>query len=312
MRRPLTVAALATLLLGTGACDRPASDAPAASAPAENAATPRVRVASVRVRFDNGRPEFGGSAPSEDRLRAVAVFADADPRDRPVIEALVGQAAAGAPLLAIDTCVRQGSAGMPMAELPALKPASWIQLLDVGNLELRAGGLSLPLQIRLLPAVIEATRGVRYDAAVERGRTFLASGPLAVSGTGGDGVAAFSAQVAVPRPVRITLVGETPPEGGLVRGLRAGELHVRWGSADASADLELLAGSETSQEPVWLRCRPKDDGAFTLPVDLVAHLPARSPQRPWTVMVVRRSRAAVPGFAGQALVLELADAVHVE
>ncbi len=294
------------------ACERPANDDVHANAPPQAPAAPRASVASIRVRFDNGRPEFGKAESSEDRLRAVAVFADADPRDRSIVQALVSESADADAVPEPDTCVRQGSAGARGDAAPATRPSSWIQLMDVGNLELRAGSLSLPLQIRLLPAVIDATRGVRYEAVVDRGRGFLAAGVLRLSGTGGDGVAAFATEVAVPRPVRISFVGDAPPQTGLVRGLATGELRVRWGSVDNRADLELLAGSETSDEPVWLRCRPKDDGEFTLPPDLVAQLPPRSAARPWTLMVVRRSRAAVPGFAEGGLVLELADAVHVE
>ncbi|MBM4342596.1 MAG: hypothetical protein FJ100_04375 [Deltaproteobacteria bacterium] len=294
------------------ACERPAADPAESHALPATPAPTRARVASIRVRFDNGRPEFGKAESSEDRLRAVAVFADADPRDRSIVLGLVGGGDAAGADPGLDGCVRQGSVGGGAGAAASTRPASWIQLMDVGNLELRAGNLALPLQIRLLPAVVDATRGVRYEAVVERGRGLLAAGTLRLSATGGDGMAAFSAEVAVPRPVRISFVGDQPPETGLVRHLPPGELRVRWGSVDGRADLELLAGSETTDVPVWLRCRPKDDGEFVLPAGMVAQLPPRSPQRPWTLMVVRRSRAAVPGFGDGGLTLEVADAVHVE
>ncbi len=294
------------------ACDRPVVEDAETHAPPQPAFALRTKMASIVVRFDNGRPEFGKAESSEDRLRAVAVFADADPRDRPIVQALVGGRTASDAAPQLDACVRQGSAGATREPTSDTRPASWIQLMDVGNLELRAGSLGLPLQIRLLPAVIDATRGVRYEAVVDRGRGFLAAGTLRLSGTGGDGIAAFTAELPVPRPLRISFVGDASPQTGLVRGLPPGELRVRWGSADGRADLELLAGSETSDEPVWLRCRPRDDGEFTLPPDLVAQLPPRSAARPWTLMVVRRSRAPVPGFVEGGLVLEVADAVHVE
>ncbi|MSQ84982.1 MAG: hypothetical protein EXR77_19265 [Myxococcales bacterium] len=303
---------LGPLAAAASGCDRAEPADVAATVATEPAGAPRLRVATVVIRFDNGRPDFG-SAPTDDRLRTVAVFADVDPADRAVVDALAGQPPVMDSAIAVDTCARQAHALPPAAASPMVRPASWIQLLDVGNLELRAGNLMLPLQIHLLPSVIDATRGVRYDAAVEHGRSFLAAGALIVNSTGGDGVAPFSARVQVPRPVRITFVGEQPTSAGVVQGLSAdSELRVRWGSVDGTADLELVAGAEQEGQAAWLRCRLRDDGDFSVPAALVAELPARSPKRPWTVMLVRRTRGAVAGFSDQALVLELADSVHVD
>lgn len=285
---------------------------PADRAPAESPPAARIRAAAVRVRFDNGRPEFGQQAPTDDRLRAVAVFADVDRRDSALADALVGQPPADAPDLQPDTCALQALAGQDVAALPALRPQSWAQLLDVGNLELRAGQQRLPLRIQLLPAIIDATRGVRYEGAAEHGRGILSAGQLQLAATGGDGVAAFSVAVRVPRPVRITFVGEQPPQAGIVRGVAANsEIRLRWGSVDGAAELELIVGMQSAAEPGWLRCRLRDDGEFAVPAELAAKLPARSEQRPWVLMLVRRARAAIGGFAGSALVIELADAVHL-
>ncbi len=294
-------------------CDRPALLAGDDVATPQRADTPRLRRASIWIRFDNGRLDTGTGPPNEDRLTVSAVFGDADPHDAQVIDALAGQATVGNAGLPADSCEHLISAGQGLNPAGVARPRSWVQLLDIGNLKLSAGSLQLPLRVQLVPAVIDATRGVRYDAAVDHGRNFLAAGTLTVAATGGDGVAAFAAAIGVPRPVRISYIGDAAVRGGTVQGPVAEEaLRLRWGSVDGSADLELRIGSEAPGQLGWLRCRLHDDGEFIVPKALSDSLPKRQAHRPWSMVLVRRTTAAVAGFAGQPLVLELADGVHVD
>jgi hypothetical protein len=273
----------------------------------------RQRTAAVSLRFENGPIEWQDPAAGSDRLSVAAVFADVDRRDLDLLGTLVGQPGNVSTQVGLDTCVRQSEANRPLGAASSTRPHSWMQLLDVGNLELRAGAKREPLRVQLVPQVIESARGVRYDLAIDQARTWLQAGALSLHGTGGDGVAAFHASVAVPRPVRISHVGQVAVRQGLVEGVGRDEtLLLRWGSIDGTAELELLVGSDEPGTLSWLRCNLRDDGEFAVPPALTEQLPARSPQRPWLVGLVRRVRVEVPGFAGKLLSLELADRVRLQ
>ena len=311
----LTAAVLTAAVLWSCSRDR---DAPTVKRPAVSDQGPqrRQRAAAVVIRFDNGRSaanqEAAGGEPAEDRLQIAAVFADIDNRDTNLLSTLTGQTTAGAEIPGLDTCMRQPEAARATGLSTPTDLNGWAQLLDIGNLELRAGEHRLPLRVQLLPAVVEAARGVRYDFAQDRARALLSASPIQLVATGGDGVAAFEAAVAVPRPVRITHVGPVVVRQGSAQGVPAGEdLRLRWGSVDGTAELEVRVGSEEPGSLGWVRCRLRDDGEFAIPASLTADLPERGPRRPWLVVLVRRRSAAIPGFAGQPLRLELADSVHV-
>jgi len=301
-----------------GGCDRNAQ-APESEAELQAGLTERfdprhrARAAAVTIRFANGRLEPWGVAAGSDRLQIAAVFGDVDRRDITLVGDLVGQAPRAPALPSVDACVRQPGLLHRFDVRPSAVPHAYVQLLDVGNLELRAGKLHLPLRVQLVPSLLAAARGVRYDGDQDMGRSWLAGGPLHLAATGGDGIAAFDAVVAVPRPVRLTYVGSEPVRAGHVQGPAPGQdLLLRWGSVDGSAELELQVGAEVDGALGWLRCRLRDDGAFSVPAALIAQLPARTPGRPWLAMLVRSRRAAIAGFEGLPLSLELTDAAHID
>lgn len=272
----------------------------------------RTRAAAITVRFHHGRGARGSVEQGHDRLQAAAVFADVDRRDVGLLAGLADQSGPGGMLDGVDTCVRQPEATRPLGTGTATRAQAWMQLLDVGNVELASRDQHWPLRIQLVPAVVEAARGVRYDLAIDEARMMLAASPLVLRATGGDGVAPFEARVDVPRPVRITHIGAVAVRQGVAAGVVTdGDLPLRWGSVDGHAELEMRIGSEEPGTLGWLRCRLQDDGAFTVPRSLMESLPPRSERRPWLVVLVRRTTAAVPGFAGQPLRLELTDSVHV-
>ena len=305
-------------ILGTAcACDR-ATPAPDPEASQQAGLTegfdPRHRqhAAAVTIRFANGRLEPWGGVAGSDRLQVAAVFGDVDRRDVTLVGDLVGQAQQAPALPSEDACVRQPGLLHRFDVQPSAAPHAYVQLLDVGNLELRAGALKLPLRVQLVPSLFAAARGLRYDADQDMGRSWLAAGPLHLTATGGDGIAAFDAVVPVPRPVRLTYVGSEPVRGGRAQGPVPGQdLVVRWGSVDGAADLELQVGAEVDGGLGWLRCRLRDDGAFSVPAALTAQLPVRTADRPWLAVLVRSRQAPIAGFEGMPLRLELTDAAHI-
>jgi hypothetical protein len=213
----------------------------------------------------------------------------------------------------LDSCVRQAEAWQRPGTRPVAEPRAWLQLLDVGNVSLHAGPLRLGLRVQMVPSLLHAIRGVRYDGDQDQSRPWLATGALRLVATGGDGVAPFEAKVEVPRPVRLTWVGSQPVRAGRVQAPEEHqEFVLRWGSVDGAADLEVQIGSEDPGGLGWVRCRLRDDGEFTVPSALVHLLPPRMQERPWLVVLVRSRRAAIPGFEGTPLRLELTDSAYVQ
>ncbi len=301
---------LAALVAGLAACDRPPHRP---RKPVRQRKRPdRVQAAAVAIRFSNSGVEPGSTRLGYDRLRVSAVFADADRRDTHLLPDLVGTTLRGRRIQGMDSCVRTAGPWLTRVNRPHARPKTYLQLLDVGNLTITAGERRLPLRISLVPSLFSAVRGVRYDGDVDHSRTWLAAPALRLSATGGDGVAAFTARVPVPRPVRLTHVGGQAVRGGAVSGLAPHEnLSIRWGSVDGDADLQVLVGNEQGEGIDWLRCRLRDDGAFTVPAVLLDTLPERREGQPWLVVLVRSKTASIPSFPGRPLRLELVDSVRV-
>lgn len=284
---------------------------PSVAPPDEPEAPQRERRAAVWVHFVAGRQEPGEERHGEDRLRAAAVFADIDRRDTDFVGDLVGLPPSRTLPAQADSCLRVAE---PLDAPPPRRPHAWVQLLDIGNVELRAGTMRLPMRVQLLPNLVEGARGVRYDLDVDRSRSFLGQGLLELRTTGGDGVGPLVGRVQVPRPVRIAQVGGQLVRGGtveLARDAPLRELDVRWGSVDGTADLELRIGSEQPGAVGWLRCRLRDDGEFRVPGGLLAELPARSAERPWLLTILRSRKVALDGFAGQPWIVALSDATRI-
>lgn len=308
--RACRLLSLAVLLLGCHR-DPPPDEAPAEPARLDDSPL-RTRAAAVTIRFSSGGLEPGSTALGADRLQVSAVFADIDKRDLPVLADLVGQPTAPE-VTTPDSCVRQAEAWQRPGARPVAEPRAWLQLLDVGNVSLQAATARLPLRVQMVPSLVHAIRGVRYDGDQDQSRPWLAAGALRLLATGGDGVAPFEARIEPPRPVRLTYVGSQPVRSGRVQAPdEPGEFLLRWGSVDGTAELEVQIGSEDPGGLGWVRCRLRDDGEFTVPSSLIHLLPPRMPERPWLVVLVRSRRAAIPGFEGTPLRLEVMDSAYVQ
>ncbi len=301
------------LLLG---CSRspPAAKVPHASTrAAEPADAQRMRAAAVTIHFANGTWTPGDVQVGLDRLQVAAIFGDIERGDVGVLADLVGRTSTGASTPELDSCVRLADPAHNLGPRPGAPPLAYMQLLDVGNVELRAGKQVLPLRVQMVPNLFEATRGVRYDVERDMSRSWLAAGSLHVVATGGDGVPPFDVSIDVPRPVRVTWVGSHPVRGAQVPVPPVDEdLTLRWGSVDGTADLDLLLGADVPAGLGWLHCRLRDDGEFTVPKSLVALLPSHSPEHPWLARLSRSREVPIPGFEALPLRLELSDSAWLQ
>ncbi len=273
----------------------------------------RMRAAAVTIHFANGTWTPGDAQVGLDRLQVAAVFGDLERGDVGVLADLVGRSSAGLPAPELDTCVRLADPAHNLGPRPGAPPLAYMQLLDVGNVELRAGKQALPLRVQMVPNLFEAARGVRYDVEQDMSRSWLAAGALHVVATGGDGVAPFDVAIDVPRPVRVTWVGSNPVRSGQVPVPPADEdLTLRWGSVDGTADLDLLLGADVPAGLGWLHCRLKDDGEFTVPKALASLLPPHGTEHPWLARLSRSREVPMPGFEALPLRLELSDSAWLQ
>ena len=280
------------------------------SRPQEPTDAKRMRAAAVTIQFANGSRSPQEAPAGQDHLQVAGVFGDIQRDDVGVLADLVGRASAG--VLELETCVRQADPAHSPGPRPGVPPNGYMQLLDVGNLTLRAGSQSLPLRVRMVPDLFEAARGVRYDLDRDVSRTWLAAGALHLAGTGGDGVPAFDVAIDMPRPLRVTWVAGQPVHAADVTLTRdVAELSLRWGSVDGRGEVDLLVGADVSAGLGWLHCRVKDDGEFTVPSELVQLLPTRTAERPWLLRLLRAREVPFPGLEALPLRLELSDAVSL-
>lgn len=303
-------------LLACLACGRPAPHAPGHK-PAVRLPEPtdaqRMRAAAVTIHFANGAWTPGDNQAGLDRLQVAAVFGDIERGDIGVLADLVGRTSAGFPAPQPDTCVRLADPARNLGPRPGQPPRAYMQLLDVGNVALHAGTQVLPLRVQMVPNLFEAARGVRYDIERDMSRSWLAAGTLRIAATGGDGVAPFDVAIEVPRPVRMTWVGNHPIRGAQVQvPPPSDDLTVRWGSVDGIADLDLLLGADVPAGLGWLHCRLRDDGEFTVPPSLVALLPRHTAERPWLARISRSREVPMAGFDLLPLRLELSDSVWLQ
>lgn len=267
----------------------------------------RIVAAAVSLRFANRADAPDQAAAGFDRLRGAAVFADLDRRDIDITRALVGQSAHQGTLPETDVCVVVPG-GREHAE-PA--PVAWLQLLDVGDVRVLAGDERLDLAVSMVPSMFGAVRGVHYDGARDQARGMLGHGTLRLVADGGDGVAPIDAPIVVPRPLRISMVAGAPVRGGVLElAAQPADLDLRWGSVDGVADLELRIAAESGAAPSWLRCRLRDDGAFSVPAAMLEPWRRRAP-RSWLLTLTRSARAPIAGFPGEPLRLELVDTVRL-
>ncbi len=268
----------------------------------------RLKAAVIALRFFNQPADEALVATDPDHLRLAAVFADLDRRDLDILYALVGTQPPEARPIGLDSC-----AFSPVGrEVARSAPVAWMQLLDVGDIRVFIGERSVPASVSIVPSILGAVRGVRYDAELASARTLLSSGALRLRADGGDGVPTIDAPITVPRPVRITrLAGQPVRVGGVeIRG-QPDELHLTWGTVDGRAELELRVTADLGGEPAFLRCRLRDDGAFVVPSALLTPWRAHRP-RAWLVSLDRRLDLPIPGLPGLPLRVSWSDHARLQ
>lgn len=295
------VCTILALLLGSVACVGPRDAEQPSAAPAG----PTTRtVGLVQVVFSDWRSTDARS----DRVVVTAAFARGVSQADTVARTFSGlePSRPGGRTWGTEACE------IVIPEPPRMAGASAV-LLDVGPLaiEVHAGRFEIPQ--RAVPDLSAGVTGQRYEQTFERARMMLAPGRLAVEGRGGGEVGAFRAEVAIPRPVRLSFVGGVAMREGAAPVPPVRTLEVRWGSVDTPAPLELEIAPVGPEQVRVVRCRPRDDGVFHVPEEALSALPPRDTHAPWRVTLRRIATGALAasGLDEGELRLEMVDTVTI-
>ncbi|MCU1283227.1 MAG: hypothetical protein JWM53_6773 [bacterium] len=204
----------------------------------------------------------------------------------------------------LDSCkVFDGTAELDSAlAADTVAPTAEVSLLDAGHLEMRGPIDRAAFSARHYPELVPFVSGVVYGGEETSPIALGLGQPYQVAGEGGNEVGPFSATVTAPRSFP-TLQVEVLHRGS--------DLDVRWSSEGQPTGEPLVLEARWSSRAGMrtVRCRVRDDGAFSIPHDSFADLPATSALSSATVTATRLARAPffAPGAGRGELTLSLKD-----
>jgi hypothetical protein len=261
------------------------------------------------VRVDLSYTHVAGAPASDVRFDAQARFVRYRAFDSASVPTILGFADFES--LPLDGCkVSDGTAELDEALAPdTVAPTAEVSLLDAGRLELRGPVDRVAITPRHYPELVPFVSGVVYGGdelspvALGLGQTYQ------VSGEGGAEVGGFTAQVTAPRSFPSLAAPAIP----LVHG---SDLELRWATEPAPTAEPLLVEVKWSSRAGTraVRCRVRDDGAFSIPHDAFDQLRANGPLTSATVTATRLSRGTLfaPGAGRGELTLALKDVAALQ
>jgi uncharacterized protein (TIGR03437 family) len=121
------------------------------------------------------------------------------------------------------------------------------------------------------------------------GRLYFEPGTYTVTGTGGEDVGAFSAQVKIEAPLRWTNAGQLGTECGETRCVeRSEDLKIDWEPGGSNRMVTVMAMSATETRPAAaavIICQERTDkGTLTVPALLLTKLPASRSEEPQSLI----------------------------
>jgi hypothetical protein len=186
-------------------------------------------------------------------------------------------------------------------------PTAEVSLLDAGRLDLRGPIDRAALAPHHYPELVPFVAGVVYDGDEASPVAIGLGQPYQVAGEGGAEVGPFAATVTAPRSF---------PTLSDVTLHRGSDLEIRWATDAQPANEPLLIEAKWASRAGThsVRCRVRDDGAFSIPHDAFDRLPATSALSSATVTATRLSRSALfaPGAGRGELTLALKDVAALQ
>jgi hypothetical protein len=262
---------------------------------------------SVRslVRVDLSYTRLVGGA-EEPRFDAQAHFvrytAAGSPReiDRSGVPTILGMADFEG--MALDSCrVADGTADLDEAlgDVPFAGAPTEVALLDAGRIEVRGPVDRAALLPHHYPELVPFVSGVVYGGNELQPVALGLGQPYQVTGEGGEEVGPFVASATAPRAF---------PGLTLEPYRRGSDLELRWGDPGEAMEPLLIevrwswrSGSRS------VRCRVRDDGAYTVPHEVLASLPAQAVSATVTATRQQRGPLGAPGAGRGELTLSLRD-----
>jgi len=260
------------------------------------------------VRVDLSYTHTAGMLPGDARFDAQARFVRYRSFDAASVPTILGFADfEGVPL---DGCkVSDGTAELDSAlAADTIAPTAEVALLDAGNLELHGPIDRAAITPHHYPELVPFVSGVVYGGDELRPVALALGQPYQVTGEGGNEVGPFNATVTAPRSFPTLSVD-------LLH--RGSDLDLRW-STDAAPTAEPLLLEARWSSRVGgtrtVRCRVRDDGAFSIPHDAFTELPLTTALSSATVTATRLSRAPffAPGAGRGELTLALKDVAALQ
>ena len=259
------------------------------------------------VRVDLSYTHVAGSSALDTRFDAQARFVRYRSFDAASVPTILGFADFdGVPL---DGCkVSDGTAELDSAlAADNVAPTADVALLDAGHLELRGPIDRAAFTARHYPELVPFVSGVVYGGDETTPVALSLGQPYQVAGEGGNEVGPFNATVTAPRSF---------PALQLEPLRRGSDLDIRWSTETVPTAEPLVLEARWSSRGVTrtVRCRARDDGAFTIPHDAFADLPATSALSSATVTATRLARAPffAPGAGRGELTLALKDVAALQ
>jgi hypothetical protein len=259
------------------------------------------------VRVDLSYTHVAGAAATDTRFDAQARFVRYRAFDAASVPTILGFADFES--VPLDGCrVFDGTAELDSAlAADNVAPTAEVALLDAGNLDLRGPIDRAAIVPRHYPELVPFVSGVVYGGDELRPVALALGQPYQVAGEGGNEVGPFAATVTAPRSFPSLTVD-------LLH--RGSDLDVRWATESA------LVGEPLVLEARWssrggthtVRCRVRDDGAFSIPHDAFADLPATATLSSATVTATRLQRAPffAPGAGRGELTIALKDVAALQ
>ena len=157
-----------------------------------------------------------------------------------------------------------------------------VELLEAGTLEVETESSKVRLIPRHFPGLLPFISGVVYGEAQSTQERRL--GAVKVASGGGEAVGPFVVRGGSPVPPRLARAMPLVARPGR-------ELDLRWQASADADDLTYVQVSYTkSKRDLALRCRPRDDGAFSIPADMLNDaLASTSGKLPVEIARVRRT-----------------------
>lgn len=268
---------VALTLVGLVACGHDRPDPATHAEEMMSLATPRARRVGV-VQLVHSEGHKGSSS---GRLLVNAAFVGADGLDRQAVARVLGLPIIpdAAEFEAAQCVVTTSSVASAMAEAGGT-PA--LELLDAGDVTLRVGTESIAVPSQFFPDVVSSIAGVTYEATVRDRRALPTLAPrggrATVAASGSLDVGGFEVSVQVPSRLRIVEVGGRAVRQGVVLAELSGDMTLTWEPPSRDSDLLVVEVARQGFDSVTsIRCLAPDTGSFTVSADLLARLPAPTP-----------------------------------